>query len=105
VESPQVSFAAISEPLGVSTQLEIAVRGTHHPHRTASARDWETKLLPLAQTKTAAAMSLHDWLGTHIPDLKDSHWDGGHFVTRCTICGKTMVKPPGMKWQLKTGRG
>jgi hypothetical protein len=46
-------------------------------------------------------MSLHDWLGTHAPDLKNSHWEGGHFVTRCTVCGKTMVKLPGLSWKLK----
>jgi len=46
-------------------------------------------------------MSLHDWLGTHAPDLKHSHWEGGHFVTRCTVCGKTMVKLPGLSWKLK----
>ena len=47
-------------------------------------------------------MSLHDWFGTHSPDLKDSHWEGGHFVTRCTVCGKTMEKLPGQPWQLRT---
>jgi hypothetical protein len=46
-------------------------------------------------------MSLHDWLGTHAPDLKDSHWEGGQFVTRCTVCGKTMVKLPGLPWRLR----
>jgi hypothetical protein len=46
-------------------------------------------------------MSLHDWLGTHAPDLKGSHWECGHFVTRCTVCGKTMVKLPGLSWKLK----
>ena len=46
-------------------------------------------------------MSLHDWLGTHAPDLRGSHWEGAHFVTRCTVCGKTMVKLPGLSWKLK----
>ena len=49
-------------------------------------------------------MSLHDWLGTHAPDLKTSHWEGGHFVTRCTVCGKMMVKLPGLPWKLKAKR-
>ena len=44
-------------------------------------------------------MSLHAWLGRHVPDLKTSHWDGGHFVSRCTICGEAMIKLPGMNWQ------
>ncbi|HYD13017.1 MAG TPA: hypothetical protein VEC11_09230 [Allosphingosinicella sp.] len=49
-------------------------------------------------------MSLHDWLGTHAPDLRGSHWEGGRFVTRCTICGKAMVKLPGLSWKLKAKR-
>ena len=49
-------------------------------------------------------MSLHDWLGTHVADLKDSHWDGGYFVTRCKLCGKTMVKLPGLPWKLRQKR-
>ncbi len=47
-------------------------------------------------------MSLHDWLGRHVPDLKVSHWEGGEFVTRCALCGRTMVKPPGLTWRLRT---
>jgi len=46
-------------------------------------------------------MSLHDWLGNHVADTKDSHWEGGHFVTRCGICGKAMVKLPGLPWRLR----
>jgi hypothetical protein len=49
-------------------------------------------------------MSLHDWLGRHSADLKTSHWDGGHFVSHCTICGRDMIKPPGMPWQLRPDR-
>ena len=49
-------------------------------------------------------MSLHDWLGTHSADLKGSHWEGGYFVTRCSVCGKTMVKLPGLPWKLRTGK-
>jgi len=45
-------------------------------------------------------MSIHDWLGTHSADLKASHWDGGYFVTRCTVCGKPMLKLPGLPWRL-----
>jgi len=47
-------------------------------------------------------MSLHGWLGRHVPDLKSSHWDRGHFVSRCTICGQAMIKLPGTTWQLRT---
>ena len=46
-------------------------------------------------------MSLHDWLGTHAADTRGSHWEGGHFVTRCLVCGKVMVKLPGLPWRLK----
>jgi hypothetical protein len=49
-------------------------------------------------------MSLHDWLGTHVADVRDSHWEGGYFVTRCTVCGKPMVKLPGLPWKLREGR-
>lgn len=50
-------------------------------------------------------MSLHDWLGRHVPDTKDSHWEDGHFVTRCTLCGRPMVKPPGQPWQVRDRGG
>ena len=46
-------------------------------------------------------MRLHDWLGRHVADLTDSHWSEGHFVSRCTICGREMVKPPGLPWRLR----
>ncbi len=46
-------------------------------------------------------MSLHDWLGRHVADLKTSHWDCGHFVTSCTVCGRGMIKLPGLSWQLR----
>ena len=46
-------------------------------------------------------MSLHSWLGRHVPDTKVSHWEGGQFVTRCTLCPALMVKLPGMPWRLK----
>ena len=45
-------------------------------------------------------MSLHDWLGRHVADVTRSHWDAGHFVTRCTICGRGMIKLPGLPWRL-----
>jgi hypothetical protein len=48
-------------------------------------------------------MSLHDWFGSHVADTRDSHWEAGHFVTRCTLCGKAMEKPPGLPWQLRKG--
>jgi hypothetical protein len=46
-------------------------------------------------------VSLHDWLGAHVPDTTDSHWEGGHFVTACRICGKAMEKLPGLPWKLR----
>ncbi len=49
-------------------------------------------------------MSLHHWLGRHVADLKFSHWDGGYFVTRCTLCGRSMVKLPGLPWKLRERR-
>ena len=45
-------------------------------------------------------MSLHDWLGRHLPDHALSHWDRGAFVSRCVQCGRSMVKPPGLGWRL-----
>ena len=46
-------------------------------------------------------MSLHDWLGRHVADHQASHWDSGHFVTRCTLCGREMIKLPGLPWRLR----
>lgn len=46
-------------------------------------------------------MSLHAWLGRHIADAKHSHWDQGHFVSRCTLCGVAMIKLPGLPWRLR----
>ena len=45
-------------------------------------------------------MSLHDWLGRHVADLKVSHWDRGYFVSRCSLCGREMIKLPGLRWRL-----
>lgn len=45
-------------------------------------------------------MSLHDWLGRHVPDLEVSHWDRGSFVTRCTVCGGEMIKVAGLPWRI-----
>jgi hypothetical protein len=47
-------------------------------------------------------MSLHDWLGRHVADLKASHWERGSFVSSCTVCGRAMIKLPGLTWQLRT---
>lgn len=46
-------------------------------------------------------MSLHDLLGRHVANLKTSHWDQGSFVSTCTLCGREMIKPPGLGWQLR----
>ena len=47
-------------------------------------------------------MSLHDWFGRHVADHGFSHWESGYFVTRCTHCGRTMVKLPGLPWRLRS---
>ena len=44
---------------------------------------------------------LHALLGRHVADLSDSHWDQGHFVSRCTRCGRAMIKLPGLTWRLR----
>ena len=46
-------------------------------------------------------MSLHSLFGKHVADLKHSHWDGGHFVSTCTVCGREMIKLPGLSWRLR----
>jgi hypothetical protein len=48
-------------------------------------------------------MTLHNWFGRHIADLKASRWDAGSFITSCTVCGRQMIKPPGLQWQLRAG--
>jgi hypothetical protein len=49
-------------------------------------------------------MSFHDWFGRHLPDLKTSHWAEGYFVTRCTQCGREMVKLPELPWRIRGAR-
>jgi hypothetical protein len=46
-------------------------------------------------------VSLHNWLGRHVADLETSHWDRGHFVSNCSLCGQPMIKLPGLPWQLR----
>jgi hypothetical protein len=46
-------------------------------------------------------MSLHDWIGRHVADLKYSHWESGYFVSRCTQCSREMVKLPGLPWRVR----
>ena len=43
---------------------------------------------------------LHAWFGSHVADTRASHWDNGHFVSRCTACGRAMEKLPGLDWRL-----
>ena len=50
-------------------------------------------------------MSLHEWFGRHVADLKTSRWDQGVFVSTCTLCGREMIKPPGLEWQIRTTTG
>ncbi len=47
-------------------------------------------------------MMLHRLFGKHDADLKTSHWDRGRFVSECTICGREMVKLPGLPWQVSS---
>jgi hypothetical protein len=49
-------------------------------------------------------VSLHDWLGRHVADHESSHWEAGYFVTSCTLCGRAMVKLPGLPWRLRESR-
>lgn len=46
-------------------------------------------------------MTLHSLFGRHVADTKASHWDNGHFVTSCLVCGRAMVKLPGLFWRLR----
>lgn len=46
-------------------------------------------------------MSLHDWFGRHVANLQTSRWDRGSFVSTCTLCGREMIKLPGLRWQLR----
>jgi hypothetical protein len=46
-------------------------------------------------------MSLHDWIGRHVADVKNSHWERGHFVSSCELCGRDMIKLPGLPWRLR----
>ena len=50
-------------------------------------------------------MSLHNWLGRQVADLKARHWDRGSFVSRCTVCDRAMIKLPGLAWQLRVAEG
>jgi hypothetical protein len=56
---------------------------------------------PPAHCDRQRPVSLHDWLGAHVADTSDSHWESGHFVTACRICGKAMEKLPGLPWKLR----
>lgn len=42
----------------------------------------------------------HDWFGSHVADTRTSHWERGQFVSRCTRCGRPMIKLPGIAWKL-----
>ncbi|HEX4739341.1 MAG TPA: hypothetical protein VH331_17465 [Allosphingosinicella sp.] len=50
-------------------------------------------------------MSLHDWLGRHAADTGAGHWDRGRYVSHCLVCGREMVKLPGLAWQLRGSAG
>jgi hypothetical protein len=50
-------------------------------------------------------MSLREWLGRHLPDHEASHWERGSFVSRCTTCGRAMIKLPGLAWRLGGAEG
>ena len=46
-------------------------------------------------------MTLHSWFGRHVADLQTSHWERGNFVSNCTLCGREMIKLPGLNWQIR----
>lgn len=50
-------------------------------------------------------ISLHERFGKHEPDFSESHWERGLFVTRCIVCGRQMVKLPGLPWRIREKRG
>ena len=50
-------------------------------------------------------MTLHERFGWHIANLRTSHWDDGYFVTSCTICGREMIKLPGLPWRVREKQG
>jgi hypothetical protein len=51
-------------------------------------------------------MSLfHTLFGAHTADTKTSHWERGHFVSKCTGCGRPMIKLPGTAWRLGEATG
>jgi hypothetical protein len=45
-------------------------------------------------------MSFHTLFGKHTADLQQSHWERGHFVSWCTVCGRGMIKLPGLPWRI-----
>lgn len=45
------------------------------------------------------SMLLHRLFGQHQPDPDANHWEHGHFVSRCTICGCAMTRLPGLPWR------
>jgi hypothetical protein len=34
-------------------------------------------------------------------DPDNSRWEDGYFMSRCTHCGREMVKLPGLTWRLR----
>lgn len=46
-------------------------------------------------------MIFHNLLGLHAADTDAGHWDRGRYVSRCSVCGRAMVKLPGLAWQLR----
>ena len=66
-------------------------------------------LAPSAAVRAVAAterngMSLHDRFDWHDPDHQHSHWENGHFVSTCTVCGRPMIKLPGLPWRVREAR-
>ena len=47
-------------------------------------------------------MILHKYFGRHVADPDFSHWDAGHFVSRCLSCHSAMIRLPGLPWRLRT---
>ncbi len=42
---------------------------------------------------------IHRLFGAHVPDPACNRWDRGHFVSACAVCGRDMIRLPGLPWR------
>jgi hypothetical protein len=40
----------------------------------------------------------HRMFGRHVPLPGADNWEGGHYVSRCTICRCVITRLPGLPW-------